>query len=131
MITETNLDIKNKTKGKLPRLPFVDIKNEVLGKKYYLSLVFIGDKLSKKLNNKYRKKNKPADILSFPLSNTEGEIFINYKLAEKKAKKYDKKISDYIGFLFIHGVIHLKGFEHSSKMERQEEKVRKIFNLEF
>lgn len=131
MISETNFDIKNKTKGKLPSLPFEDIKNEVLGKKYYLSLVFIGDKLSKKLNNEYRKKNKPADILSFPLSNNEGEIFINYKLAEKKAKKYNKKNSDYIGFLFIHGVIHLKGFEHSSKMEEQEKKIQKKFNLLF
>lgn len=128
-MTENNFDIKNTTKGKLPRLPFEDIKNEILGKNYELSLVFIGDKLSKKLNKQSRKKDAPTNILSFPLSKTSGEIFINYKLAEKQAKKYERKFSDFVGFLFIHGLIHLKGFEHSSKMEVQEKKFRKKFNL--
>jgi len=124
-----NLQIKNTTKGKLPRLPFADIKNSVLGKQYNLSLVFIGDKLSQKINNQYRKKNKPTNILSFPLSEDEGEIFINFKLAEKQAKKYERKFSDYIGFLLIHGLMHLKGLQHSSKMEEQERLIRKKFNL--
>ena len=126
---DNNLHIKNTTKGKLPRLPFEDIKNEVLGKKYELSLVFIGDKLSKKLNNEYRKKNKPTNILSFPLSNTEGEIFINYRLAQREAKKYNRKFSEFIGFLLIHGFMHLKGFQHSSRMEEQEKIVRNKFGL--
>ncbi len=126
---KTKIQIINTTKGKLPRLPFEDIKNFTLGKKYHLSLVFVGDKLSQKLNNKYRKKNKPTNILSFPLSKTEGEIFINYRLAQREAKKYERKFSDYIGFLFIHGLFHLKGFEHSSKMEEQEAKIREVFGI--
>ena len=101
----------------------------VLGKKYSLSLVFIGDKLSKKLNNKYRKINKPTNILTFPLSKKEGEIFINLNLSKKQSSKYDRKYNDFIGFLFIHGLFHLKGYEHSSKMESEEKKVRKKFNL--
>lgn len=128
-MSENNFDIKNNTKGKLPRLPFENIKNEILGKNYELSLVFIGEKLSKKLNYQSRGKNKPTNILSFPLSKTSGEIFINYKLAEKESKKYERKFSDFIGFLFIHGLIHLKGLKHSSKMEKQEAKFRKKFKL--
>ncbi len=128
-MSENNFDIKNNTKGKLPRLPFENIKNEALGKKYELSLVFIGDKLSQKLNYQSRRKNKPTNILSFPLSKTSGEIFINYRQAKKEAEKYERKFSDFIGFLFIHGLIHLKGFEHGSKMEEQEAKFRKKFNL--
>ena len=95
----------------------------------HISSVFIGDKLSQKLNNQYRKKNKPTNILSFPLSKDEGEIFINYRLAEKQAKKYERKFSDYIGFLVIHGLVHLKGLQHSSRMEEQEDKIRKRFKL--
>ncbi|MBU1557621.1 rRNA maturation RNase YbeY [Patescibacteria group bacterium] len=129
MNSKNNLDIKNTTKGKLPSLPFVDIKNYVLGEKYELSLVFIGDKLSKKINNEYRQKNTPTNILSFPLSKTEGEIFINYRLAQREAKKYNRKFSDFIGFLLIHGFMHLKGFQHSSRMERQEAQTRIKFGL--
>jgi probable rRNA maturation factor len=110
-------------------LPFVDIKNEVLGKDYDLSLVFIGDKLSKKLNKQYRGKNKPTDVLSFPLSKTDGEIFINLRLAKKEASEFERTYSNFIGFLFIHGLIHLKGFEHSSRMESEESKIRGKFQL--
>jgi len=126
-ISET--EIKNTTKGKLPSLPFTAIKNFALGENYELSLVFIGDKLSQKLNNQYRDKNKPADILSFPLTKTSGEIFINLRKARKDAKNYDRNPENFIAFLFIHGLIHLKGFEHSSKMELQEKKIREKFKI--
>lgn len=121
--------IKNTTKGKLPSLPFEDIKNEVIGKKYDLSLVFVGDKLSKKLNNEYRNKDKPTNILSFPLSEHEGEIFINLRLAKKDSKKFNKNHKKFIGLLLIHGLMHLKGFQHSSRMESKEERIREKFNL--
>ncbi|MBU4480373.1 rRNA maturation RNase YbeY [Patescibacteria group bacterium] len=129
MILEKNFSIKNTTKGKLPSLPFENMKNEVLGKKYELSLVFIGDKLSRRLNKEYRKKDKPTNILSFPLSDTTGEIFINLSFAKKEAKKFDRDFSNFIGFLVIHGLVHLKGFEHSSRMEEKEIKIRKKFNI--
>ncbi len=129
MILEKNISIKNTTKGKLPSLPFVNMKNEVLGKKYELSLVFIGEKLSRKLNKKYRKKDKPTNILSFPLSDNEGEIFINLSLAKKEAKKFNRDFSNFVGFLVIHGLVHLKGFAHSSRMEEKEIKIRRKFNI--
>ncbi len=125
----SNTEIKNTTKGKLPSLPFENIKEKVLGKKYELSLVFVGDKLSKKLNSQYRNKPKPTNILSFPLSESEGEIFINLNVVKKEAKRENKNLYNYLGMIFIHGLVHLKGFEHSSKMEEQERKYRKTFNL--
>ena len=129
MISSEQISIKNTTKGKLPSLPFEDIKNFALGKKYELSVVFVGDKLSRKLNNQCRGKDKPTNILSFPLSDSEGEIFINYRLAQRQAKKFEREFSDFIGFLFIHGLMHLKGFEHCDEMERREAVIRKKFNL--
>lgn len=129
MNLNNKLEITNTTKGKLPSLPFENIKNIVLGKKYNLSLVFIGDKLSKKLNKKYRNKDKATNILSFPLSKSEGEIFINYPFSKKQAKKTKNEFSNFIGFLLIHGLFHLKGLEHSSKMDSKESRVRKKFKL--
>ena len=127
-MTSSKIDIKNTTKGKLPSLPFENIKNKVLGKNYELSLVFIGNKLSRKLNNKYRNLDKPTNILSFPLSDSEGEIFINLNLVPKEAPKFNKTTTKFNAYLFIHGVIHLKGFEHSSTMEKEEEKYLNMFS---
>ena len=122
-------DIKNTTRNNNPNLPFQKIKEKILGKKYELSLVFIGDKLSKKLNNQYRKINKATNILSFNLTETAGEVFINLNLAKKQAYKFNKNYTDFVGLLLIHGLLHLKGYQHSSKMESEEEKIRKFFNL--
>ena len=62
-----NFSLTNKTKGKLPRLPFAHIKNRVLGDEYDLSLVFIGDAESKKINKENRGKDYVPNILSFEL----------------------------------------------------------------
>lgn len=73
--------------------------------------------------------NKPTDILSFTLDKNAGEIFINIPYSKKKCKKFDRAFSNYIKFLFIHGLMHLKGYEHSSRMEAEEIKIRNRFNI--
>lgn len=133
-MSETNdniesFSIKNNTKATLPRLPFLDIKNHILGKKYVLSTVFVGEALSKKLNYKYRQKNKPTNVLSFPLSKTEGEIFLNLKRAKMEAPKFGDSYTNFVGFLFIHGLLHLKGMDHGSRMEQAEKLARKHFHI--
>ncbi len=117
-----NFSIANNTKGKLPSLPFLRIKERVLGKSYDLSVVFIGDKRSRDLNKHYRGKDKPTNILSFPLSASEGEVFINLRQAKKDAPRFKKRYNTFVGFLFIHGLLHLKGMEHGRKMEQEEER---------
>ena len=126
---EKNFTITNKTKSTLPSVPFVNIKNAVLGKDYSLSLVFIGKNKSLDLNFSYRGKNNPTNILSFPLNKNTGEIFITPALAKKEAKAFGRQTDNFVAFLFIHGLVHLKGFEHSSRMEAEETKFRKKFGV--
>jgi probable rRNA maturation factor len=121
--------ITNKTKGKLPRLPFNDMKDAVLGKNFELSLVFSGHALSRKLNRIYRNKDKPTNVLSFPLSKKSGEIVIDLMQAKKEAKQNGETFRKFVGFLFIHGMLHLKGFAHGGKMESKERSIRKAFNI--
>jgi probable rRNA maturation factor len=123
------MDIKNTTRKKNPPIKFKLIKEFVLGKNYELSLVLIGNDLSRKLNKQHKKIDKPTNILTFPLSKTVGEIFINLTLSKKQSLRFERKYNDFVGFLFIHGLLHLKGYEHSSKMEEEEKKVRNKFNL--
>jgi len=121
--------ITNLTKGKPPRLPFVQIKEHIIGKKYLLSLVFAGDTRTRKLNLTYRKKNKVPNILSFPIEKNEGEIFINLRQAKKDAPKYKKSYNKFIGLLFVHGLLHLKGFGHGKQMEKKETEILNKFGL--
>ena len=124
-----NLTIINETNGKLPRLPFVSMKEKILGKKYELGISFIGPVKSRKLNNTYRNKNNSTNILSFPTSNNSGDIFIDLSTAKKEAPKFNRNFDNFIAFLLIHGLTHLKGFDHGDKMEEAEKKYRKFFSI--
>lgn len=126
---DENFSITNKTKSTLPRVPFAKIKDEVLGKKYNLSLVFIGRDRSRKLNFGHRQKDYATNILSYTLDKSNGEIFITPEIVKKQTKKFERKYDNLIGFLFIHGLLHLKGFEHGSKMEKAEAVFQKKFNI--
>ena len=112
----------NKTRGKLPSLPLLDIKNDILGKDYELSVVFVQPKLSQKLNKKYRRKDKSTNVLSFPLSKNSGELVLCPAVAKKESKNFEKNFREFLGFLVIHGMLHLKGMEHGSIMDRAEKK---------
>ena len=122
-------DITNKTKSKPPRLPFCKMKKNVLGKKYELSLVFIGNKRSQKLNKQHRGIDKPTNILTFPLDKNEGEIFLDLTRAKTDAPLFDRNTKSFVGLLFIHGLLHLKGFSHGSTMEKEENKLCKKFSI--
>ncbi len=119
--------ISRMTKGRLPSLPFVRMRDALLGKNYELSILFATPSLSQKLNKKFRGKNRPTNILSFPLSKTSGEIVVSLSKTRADAKQFGKSYPDFLGFLFIHGMLHLKGYEHGSTMEKQE----KLFSKKF
>jgi probable rRNA maturation factor len=119
--------ILNKTKGKLPRLPFVSIKNKILGSQYELGLSLLTTREQKKINQKYRGRNETTNILSFPLSKNSGEITVDPQKIKSDAPLFSMTYTQFFKYLFIHGLLHLKGFRHSSIMEKEEKKYLKIF----
>ena len=128
-MVSTTITISNTTKRKLTSLRFEHLKNAILGEKYELSVVFIGKTKMQGLNKKYRNIDKSTDILSFPISPDHGEIFISILDANKKAKDFDRSEENYLEFLFIHGLVHLIGFDHGKEMEEVEKKYRKKFSI--
>ncbi len=112
--------IRNFTRKTPSAIPYKKIKKVVLGERYDLSLAFIGSTRSRRLNRKYRGKDKPANVLSFPFSKTDGEMLIDLAFAR------DKKNT---AILFIHGLFHLKGMDHGSIMERSEARTLAQFSF--
>ncbi len=114
-------------KNDLPKIDFCKIKEKILGKKYELSVLICGDKLSQKLNKSFRNKNYIPNTLSFPYDENSGEIILNPRKAKKEAGAFGHDFKTHLIFLFIHSLLHLKGMTHSYKMEKEEEKWLKYF----
>jgi probable rRNA maturation factor len=127
---KSNFSILNKTRSRIPQLPFSEMKKAVLGEKYELSFVIVPEKTIHTLNRAYRNKNQSTDILSFPLTKNSGEIFMNPAQTKFMAKEFDETYEKFFGFLFIHGLFHLKGMEHGSTMEKAERSMCKKFSIE-
>ena len=106
-------------------------------KKFFVTFLLSGNKEIKKLNKKFRKKNKSTDILSFPfytkkilkkkLKNEKevylGDIIINLNKVKTTKETFKKEFDK----LWIHGLVHLLGYEHKkdkdfNKMSRIEKK---------
>ena len=117
-----NLSIYRKTSGEIPKLAFLGVKEAILGKTYELSLVFPDNKEAAQLHREWKKKRGPANVLSFPLSDGSGEMFISLSQARKEAHKHGHGYQKHVLYLFIHGCLHLKGFDHGEKMESLEKK---------
>jgi len=120
----------NTTVKKYPKkYPYESIKRKILGVEYNLSLNFIGRKRAASLNKQYRNKSYTPNVLSFPLDEVTGEIFICPDVSKSEAKAYDLTPSGYIAFLFIHGLLHLKGHDHGDNMDQLEQKYLKLFKI--
>ena len=125
----SSLEILNQTKGKLPRLPFATMKDKILDARYELSVSFVTRATSRSLNRQHRGKDHPTNILSFELSSKSGELVICPDIVKAGASEFDMDYKNFLGFLLIHGMLHLKGMAHGSTMERQETRFKKMFKI--
>ncbi len=125
---DTGVSITDTTKGTLSKsVPFVQLKEAILGKDYDLSVAIVTPKESHKINFTYRQKDKPTNVLSFPLSETSGELILDPKTSAADAPNFDMSEEKFFLFLVIHGMLHLKGHDHGSTMEKEEKKFLKLF----
>ncbi len=105
------------------------MKETVLGAKYDLSLVLLTPSEARKITKKTKNKDKASNVLAFPLTKTSGEIFLCPATAKKEAPLFGMPEKDFLGYLFIHGLLHIKGHAHGATMERAEQKLLVRFNL--
>ena len=93
-----------------------------------LSILIETDSVLKKLNNLYRGINLPTDVLSFESNeiNPEtgfsslGDIAISFPSAERQALEAEHPVENEVILLLVHAILHLSGYDHNTKEEKQE-----------
>ena len=104
-----------------------------------MQIIFLTQQEIHQYNLTYRNVDRPTDVLSFPNDDIEddslGDIFISIDQAKLQAKDYGHSFQREIGFLSVHGYLHLKGYDHHTPEEEKEmfelqEEILKQANLE-
>ncbi len=90
---------------------------------FEISLLITDDETIKQYNKEYRNKDKATDVLSFPMEDEImlGDIAISFDTAKRQAEDAEINIDREAAFLFIHGLLHLLGYDHETSLEDEEE----------
>lgn len=89
--------------------------------RYEISLSFASVDLIQSLNSQYRSIDSPTDVLSFPLDDERmlGDVIICTEIAEEHATEYGHSTEREIIYLFVHGLLHLLGYDHEDETDRK------------
>ncbi|MCT7596941.1 rRNA maturation RNase YbeY [Aliarcobacter butzleri] len=110
------IDLENSTEFEIDTLNLENIANTLTTKD--IELIVVKNDEIQELNKEYRNIDKPTDVLSFPM-NFEvidmpllGSIVISTDFVQEKAKEFKHSFNEEFTLLFIHGLLHLLGFDH-------------------
>ena len=129
------IDLENNTQFEI-NISSLEKIVETLTKKDIELLVVRNDEI-RILNKEHRKIDKATDVLSFPLdydfvNMPLGSIVISTDFVEEKSKEYGHEFNEEFSLLFIHGILHLLGYDHevdNGEHRAKEEELIKKFNL--
>ena len=96
-----------------------------------VDILIASNKRLRDLNRRFRRKNKPTDVLSFPRPSG-GDIAISAQIALENAQRYGHSLAAELKILVLHGMLHLAGYDHESdngRMARAESRLRSQLKL--
>ena len=135
-----NFSISTKLETKLNEV-FSLICNEEKLSNCSVNLKILDNKEMQHLNNRYRDKDLPTNVLSFAnedisksITGDLGDIAISYEYVEEESNEQGKKFDDHLIHMLIHGVYHILGFDHENDemaelMENKEIQLLKKINI--
>lgn len=98
-----------------------------------LSVELVGDPRMRRLNREYRNKDRPTDVLAFPMRESDnpcptllGDVVISVPTVLRQAKEAGRSVNDELATLLVHGVLHLCGYDH----ERNKEEAARMHRRE-
>ena len=117
----------------------VCVKEMRYRKKFYISIFVTNNVNMKKINLKYRKKNKTTNVLSFPQNEIRftgktsaiilGDIVVSLEEIYKESLEQNKVFYNHLSHMIIHSLLHLLGFDHDTKKNFEIMKKKEIFIL--
>lgn len=115
----STLDTRNFTRSRPPSFPYAKAASAALPG-WDISLAFAGEIRAKQMNMTLRGKDYIPNVLSYQSGRKSGEIVICLAEAKRQAPSYGMSYTQFVGYLFIHGCVHLAGMRHGTTMERKE-----------
>ncbi|HOI46694.1 MAG TPA: rRNA maturation RNase YbeY [Bacilli bacterium] len=135
---EIDLPIKKLAKGLAKRINAF----ERLSKRHIVSIILVNNEEIKRINKEYRKLDVETDVISFALADDLdeypyelGDIFISIDKVYQQAQEYGHSNERELGFLIVHGILHLLGYDHITKEEETamfeiQEQILRSYGLE-
>jgi probable rRNA maturation factor len=89
-----------------------------------IGVLFVDDREIRELNEQYLKRDRPTNVISFPMAQGEfseinpqllGDVVISVETAIREAHESDLSLEEEIAFLLIHGILHLLGYDHTGR----------------
>ena len=129
------IDLDNETGFEIDILILEKITNSLTQKD--IELLIVKNDEIQKLNKEHRNIDKATDVLSFPMdfdfpNMPLGSIVVSTDFVEEKSKEYGHTFNEEFSLLFIHGILHLLGYDHevdNGEHRAKEEELIKKFNL--
>ena len=124
--------IDEDTKNQIESLLTFAAKKENITEEAELSISFVDEEEIQAINRDYRDKDKVTDVISFSLEEDEpeiegldmprvlGDIIICLEVAKEQAESYNHSLSRKLGFLALHGFLHLLGYDHMTEEDEKE-----------
>ena len=99
-----------------------NVVGQFIKKGMELNLILVDDKFIQKINNDYRGKNKPTNVISFETGDELllGDIFMSYDTLVREANEQNVSFLDHYTHLLCHGVLHILGYDHITDKEAEE-----------
>jgi probable rRNA maturation factor len=113
---------------------FAQRAQRLMGLEGEVSILLASSGEMRRLNREFRSHDKVTDVLSFPASapGCAGDIAIALPLAAAQARRFGHRLQDEVEVLALHGLLHLRGYDHErdgGRMARKEENLRKLLGL--
>ena len=93
-----------------------------------ITLRIVGAREGRRLNRIFRKKNHPTNVLSFSYARNQGDVVLCHPVIAREAREQGKPLAAHYAHMVVHGVLHLRGYDHNKKREaeRMERAERRI-----
>ncbi len=145
---QDKIDITEELKALIIKAANTVLSMEKVSDNVEVSIALVDDIYIQKLNHQYRNINAPTDVLSFAMRETVegenslnvyeeellGDVVISLERAKSQALEYGHSFQREVGFLVVHGILHLLGYDHESEeekvvMRQKEEEILKTIDL--